>query len=80
MLMKRIEKFENAKSIAAKIHEYTEENNISYMDAILMYCDTHDVDIEYVGEIASKNPSIKAKVQEEAEELNFLKKTTRLPV
>ena len=78
--MKRIEKFENAKTIISRVLEYVEEKDISYMDAILMYCEVHGVEIDYVGEIASKSPLIRARIQEEAEELNFLKKTARLPV
>ena len=50
------------------------------MDAILHYCERNDIEIEAVAQYIRKNLVLKAKIQEEAEELNFLQKTARLPI
>lgn len=51
-----------------------------YMEAILGFCDTHGIDIEVAANYINKNVMLKAKIQEEAEQLNYLEKTARLPV
>ena len=55
------------------IEELVEEYDIGYMEACLKYCSDNDVEIELVGEIIQKNVDIKAKIEYEALELNFLK-------
>lgn len=54
--------------------------NIEYIDAIIMWCEKNNLEIEYAAEIIKKNPLIKSKVQYEAENLNFLQKSARLPI
>lgn len=51
-----------------------------YMDAVLHYCEKHDLDIESVAQFIKKNSLLKAKIQEEAEELNYLEKSAKLPI
>lgn len=55
-------------------------NNVEYIDAVVNWCSKHNLEIEYIAEIIKKNPIIKSKIQIEAENLNFLKKSARLPV
>ena len=53
---------------------------ISYMDAIVHYCDKEKIEIETVGRLISK--SLKEKIQLEATNANLLKiePTGKLPV
>jgi hypothetical protein len=62
------------------IEEIVYMKDISYMDAIIEYCDTNDVEIEVAASLISNN--LKSKIQLEAEDLNFLPKsnTTKLPL
>lgn len=64
--------------VGSEIERIVEECNTDYMDACLEYCKRNDIEPESVGEIIKRSPSIKAKIQEEAEALNFLEKTNRL--
>jgi hypothetical protein len=52
-------------------------NNIdmSYIDAIVYFCETNSIDLESVPKLISK--PLKDKIKYEAMELNFLKKTSR---
>ena len=58
--------------IGSEIERIVEEANTDYIDACIEYCKINDVEIEAIGEIIKKNPKIKAKLQEEAESLHFL--------
>lgn len=55
-------------------------DNIGYLDAIIYYCEIYDVEIESIAKLVKNDPALLAKLQEEAESLNFLEKISRLPV
>jgi len=62
------------------IEKLTNGNEIYFMDAVVLYCENNNIEIESVAKFIRKNAILKARIQEEAEELNFLKKTSRLPI
>ncbi len=66
--------------ITNDIEEIVYMLDIDYIDACIMYCEQHDIEIEYIGEILKKNQVLKSKLQFEAEQLNFIKKSNRLPI
>ena len=51
---------------------------ISYIDAIIHYCDEKQIELEIVDELIT--PTLKEKIAAEAVELNFLPKSGILPV
>lgn len=54
------------------------EPGISYMDAIIELCETHQIDLTGVKKYISK--SLQSKVEAEAIELNYLKGGNTLPL
>lgn len=66
--------------LGAKIEKFVEENECDYLDAIVTYCHENDLEIETVAQVISKIPTLKLKLEIEAERLNYLKPTARLPV
>ena len=50
-------------------------NGMSYIDAIIHFCENNNIDLESVPKLISK--PLKEKIKYEAMELNFLKKTSR---
>jgi predicted transcriptional regulator len=60
-----------------RIHK---NGKIDYMEAIVHYCEVNSIDIEVAAQYIKKNAMLKAKIQQEAEDLNFLEKTARLPL
>jgi hypothetical protein len=62
-----------------EIESMQSSDHVDYMDAILCYCEKHNLEIETVAKFVRNNAILKAKVQEEAENLNILEKTCRLP-
>ena len=53
---------------------------ITYMDAIIWYCDQNQIEVESVGRLISK--ALKEKIQVEASKANLIKieQTGKLPV
>jgi len=54
------------------------EKKISYMDAIVHYCENNELEVESAAKLI--NTIIKSKIECEAQELNFLPKTAKLPL
>ena len=61
-----------------KINQLVDDTKLSYMDAILHYCDQNGMEPETVAQLV--NTKLKAQIREEAEELNFFPKTAKLPL
>jgi hypothetical protein len=53
---------------------------ITYMDAILLYCEENQIEVESVGRLISK--ALKEKIQVEASKANLIKipETGKLPI
>jgi hypothetical protein len=62
-----------------EIEDLVYEKDISYMEAIVEWCTRRGVDTDFAGTLVKKAPLLKSRVQKEAEALNFLPKTERLP-
>ena len=52
--------------------------NMNYIDAIVHFCDQNAIDLESVPKLISK--PLKEKIKYEAQELNFLKRTSRAKI
>ena len=67
-------------SFSTEIEKMVSKNNIEYIDAIILWCQKNNFEVEYAANMIKKDPVLKSKVQNEAENLNVLKKGARLPV
>lgn len=54
--------------------------NVSYMDAVVHYCEVNGLEIETAASIIKNNSKIRAIVQNEGEDLNLLPRTAKLPL
>ena len=52
-----------------------ENKDMNYIDAIVHFCEQNSIDVESVPKLISK--PLKEKLKYEAQELNFMKKTSR---
>lgn len=50
------------------------------LDAIVHWCERRGIEIEAVVPLIEKNRSLVANLQSDAQDLNFMKKTSRLPI
>lgn len=75
-----IPKIKTTNSVLREIELIVVSKQVSYIDAAIHYCETTGVEPDTVGEIIRSSSIFKQKIQVEAEDLNFLPKTVRLPV
>jgi hypothetical protein len=68
-----------ANNFIQEIETLCKKKNIEYIDAIILWCENNNLEIEYAAELIKNNMVIKSKIQVEAENLNFLKRPARLP-
>ena len=68
-------KFLTPSKFALEIEKIVATENINYIDAIVHYCETNEVEIESITKIISK--PLKEKLKWDATRLNFMKKTSR---
>lgn len=61
----------NSKEFSLKIESIVKEKRITYMDAIIWYCDRNDLDVGTVNSMINK--SLKEKIKDEAINLRMLK-------
>jgi len=66
------------KKFAMKIEEIVAKGGITYMDAILDYCEKNQMEPDAVAPLISK--PLKEKIEADARELNFLPRVATLPV
>ena len=52
-----------------------ENKDMNYIDAIVFFCDQNSIDVESVPKLISK--PLKDKIKRDAQELNFMKKSSR---
>jgi hypothetical protein len=69
------EKFFCPSRFAQEVEKLVMEERVSYIDAIITFCEINKIDLESVPKLISK--PLKEKIKFEAMELNFLKKTSK---
>ncbi len=69
------EKFFCPSRFAQEIEKLVSCEEISYIDAVISFCEINKIDLESVPKLLSK--PLKEKIKFEAMELNFLKKTSK---
>lgn len=63
-----------------EIDRLVKNHNLTYMDAIVYYCEKNEIEIETAASMIKGNFRIKSQIQQEGEQLNFLPRTAKLPV
>ena len=69
----------NTAQFLSEIESLRCNGHIEYIDAIVHWCAKNNVEIEYAASLVKKDQVLKSKLQVEAEELNFVKKSAKLP-
>jgi hypothetical protein len=69
------EKFMTVARFSTEVETLVSSDSMSYIDAIIHYCDINEIELETVPKLISK--PLKEKLRHEAQQLNFIKKTSR---
>ena len=73
--LKLEDKFMTAAKFSQEVEKIASENTMNYIDAIVHYCETNEIEVESVPKLISK--PLKEKLKYDAQKLNFIKKTSR---
>ena len=76
--MNKIPSREEIKDFSLMIEQLSVEKRMGLMDAICHYCKESGLEVEISATLIS--PVLKSKIREEAESLNLIKKTSKLPI
>ena len=68
----------SAKEFFLKIEDIVNDTKMSYMDSVVFYCEQNEMEPETAATLITGK--MKQNIREEAEDLNFLPKTAKLPV
>jgi hypothetical protein len=71
-------RFRSSNEFSIYIEEIVSREKLSYMDAVIRYCEEVDIDIAAIKPLITKQ--LKDKIQLEAIELNMMKPKGQLPV
>lgn len=66
------------KKFSIMIEQMAIENHLGLMDAICYHCKVSGLEVEVAATLISS--ALKAKIKDEAQELNLLKKNSKLPI
>ena len=64
----------------SEIDEVAAFKKCSYLDAVLLYCEKNGIELETAAAIIKGSAKLKARIQNDAEELNYFPKTRKLPI
>lgn len=69
-------------SLLIRIERFCKTHQLGYIDGITYFCEKHNIEVEIIAELIKKDPVFTAKMQIEAETLNFVKKSksAKLPI
>lgn len=68
------------KDFQREIELIVKTKRVDYMEAVLLYCNVTGLEIETAGQLIKSSAKMKALIQEEAEQLNYLPKSAKLPL
>ena len=69
------DKFMTTVRFSTEVETLVNSDAMSYIDAIIHYCDSNEIELETVSKLISK--PLKEKLKHEAQQLNYMKKTSK---
>jgi len=71
---------EKISNFRSDIYTMIKERDMDFIDAVVHWCDINKIEIELAASLVKTDPNILHEIQLDAESLNYLKKTARLPL
>jgi Phage late-transcription coactivator len=73
----------NVKSSADFVKEIDKlviNKGLTFFDAVMFYCESNNIEVETAASLVKQSTVLKARLQVEAENLNLIKRSARLPI
>lgn len=62
------------------IESCVHKKGMGYLEAVMWYCEQHNIEIEAVASLIKKSEAIRSKLEAECEDQNMIQKQPKLPV
>ena len=72
--------FKTSADFVKEIDKLVISKNITFFDAVILFCETNNMEVESAASLIKQSTVLKAKIQVEAENLNMVKRSARLPI
>jgi hypothetical protein len=76
----KISNIRTSADFVKEIDKLVISKNITFFDAVILFCETNNIEVETAASLVKQSTVLKAKIQVEAENLNMVKKSARLPI
>lgn len=76
----KIANVKSSSEFVKEIEKLVIQKQIEFFDAVLLYCEINNIEVETAAALVKQNSVLKAKIQYEAENLNMIRKSARLPI
>ena len=73
-----LEKALSGEKFVTDIENLIAQHKLNYVDAIIHYCDINNIEVESAATIIKQNLKMKAQLESEYEDLNYLPKRAKL--
>lgn len=76
----KISNIRTSADFVKEIDKLVISKNITFFDAVILFCETNNIEVETAASLVKQSTVLKAKIQVEAENLNMVKRSARLPI
>jgi hypothetical protein len=70
----------DANKFYKEIETLVKKHKLTYLDAVVFFCEKNEIEMETAASMISGNYRIKSSLQMEGEELHFLPRSAKLPI
>ena len=70
----------DANKFYKEIDALVKKHKMTYLDAVVFFCEKNEIEMETAASMISGNYRIKSSLQMEGEELHFLPRSAKLPI
>ena len=76
----KISNIKTSSDFVKEIEKIVTQKHIDFFEAVIYYCEINNIEVETAAALVKQNSALKAKIQYEAENLNMIRKSARLPI
>ena len=76
----KIVNIKTSSDFVKEIERLVTSKGLDFFEAVLHYCEINNIEVETAAALVKQNSVLKAKIQLEAENLNLVRRSGRLPI
>lgn len=76
----KISNIKTSSEFVKDIEKLVIQKQMDFFDAVILYCEINNIEVETAAALVKQNSVLKAKIQIEAEGLRLMRKTSKLPI